>query len=224
MVTLKPTQFPNVFFINKGICTPNSSPGTQTYGETIYDLDNIEYRSWDPRRSKLAALILNGCNNLPILPNSNVLYLGAANGTTASHIADIATEGKIFCVEFSPRSSRDLLKVANTRNNIYPILENAFHPERYGSLIDKPDVLYQDLSQRDQVRAFIINAQAFLPPGGHGIFMIKSRSIDITKAPAEIFKIVTKQLKTQGFKVLEQIDLKPYTKDHLGLILRYEGF
>ena len=192
---LKPiTQpFPNLFIINKTLCTKNLSPGNQVYGETLITFKDEEYRSWDPKRSKLAALVLKGCEFFPITPFSNVLYLGAANGTTASHVSDIASGGKVYCLEFSSRAFKDLLKVAGTRGNMYPILEDAFYPERYRPLVGNIDVLYQDLSQRDQLRAFIINADTFLKPNQHGILMIKSRSIDITKSPKQVFQDVTNQ-------------------------------
>ena len=49
----------------------------------------IEYRVWNPFRSKLAAAILGGVGNIYIKPGAKVLYLGAASGTTVSHVADI---------------------------------------------------------------------------------------------------------------------------------------
>ncbi len=49
----------------------------------------VEYRVWNPFRSKLAAAILGGVDKIHIHPGSKVLYLGAASGTTVSHVADI---------------------------------------------------------------------------------------------------------------------------------------
>ena len=165
-------------------------------------------------------MILNGCKHLSITPDTNVLYLGAGTGTTASHVAEIVTNGKVYCIEFSARAFRDLLNVARRRSNMLPILESVFYPGRYKPLIEKIDLIYQDISQREQTRAFIMNANHFLRPNGHGSFMIKARSIDMTKPPAEIFKNELNQLKLAGFKILEQIKLEPYTKDHLGVILQ----
>lgn len=48
---------------------------------------------WNPFRSKLAAAIIGGVENIYIRPGSKVLYLGAASGTTVSHVADIV--GKV---------------------------------------------------------------------------------------------------------------------------------
>ena len=44
---------------------------------------------WNPFRSKLAAAILGGIGNIYIKPGAKVLYLGAASGTTVSHVSDI---------------------------------------------------------------------------------------------------------------------------------------
>lgn len=222
MVNVKESRFSNIFQIDNNLSTRNLSPGYQVYGETLYTIDDTEYRIWNPTRSKLAALILNGCKILPITQKSDILYLGAANGTTASHISDIAIDGKVYCIEFSSRAFKDLLELARVRKNIFPILEDAFHPERYRSMIEKVNLIYQDLSQRDQIRAFITNAKYYLKSNGHGIIMVKSRSIDMTKSPHKIFQVAIDQLKKAGFKPIEQITLEPYTKDHLGLVLEWK--
>lgn len=59
----------------------------------------IEYRVWNPFRSKLAAAILGGVEKIHIQPGSKVLYLGAASGTTVSHVADIVgpVSGHMIC-------------------------------------------------------------------------------------------------------------------------------
>ena len=44
---------------------------------------------WNPFRSKLAAAILGGIDSIHMKPGSKVLYLGAAAGTTVSHVSDI---------------------------------------------------------------------------------------------------------------------------------------
>lgn len=55
----------------------------QTNGE------KIEYRVWNPFRSKLAAAVLGGVEQIHMPPGSKVLYLGAASGTTVSHVSDV---------------------------------------------------------------------------------------------------------------------------------------
>ena len=55
-----------------------------------------------------------------------MLYLGAASGTTVSHVSDIiGPEGVVYAVEFSHRSGRDLVNMAKKRTNIVPIIADA---------------------------------------------------------------------------------------------------
>lgn len=68
---------------------------------------------WNPFRSKLAAGILGGLETIYMKPGSKVLYLGAASGTSVSHVADIVgPTGAVYAVEFSHRSGRDLINMA----------------------------------------------------------------------------------------------------------------
>jgi len=63
-------------------------------------------RVWDPFRSKLSALYYTG-TGIELTPDMRVLYLGAANGTTVSHVADYTET--VYAVEFAPRPMQDLL-------------------------------------------------------------------------------------------------------------------
>lgn len=62
-------------------------PGVSVYGEKRVSVEGpgegekIEYRVWNPFRSKLAAAILAGLDHIYIKPGSKLLYLGAASGT-----------------------------------------------------------------------------------------------------------------------------------------------
>jgi rRNA 2'-O-methyltransferase fibrillarin len=47
---------------------------------------------WNPFRSKLGAAIVGGIEKIYMKPGSKVLYLGAASGTTVSHVSDIVGE------------------------------------------------------------------------------------------------------------------------------------
>lgn len=61
---------------------------------------------WNPFRSKLAASILAGVDNIHVKPGCKLLYLGAASGTSVSHCSDIVgPEGAVYAVEFSHRRS-----------------------------------------------------------------------------------------------------------------------
>ncbi len=221
MVKIK--QFNNLKTVYKKgsqLLTINFAPGTLVYDEYVVKEKKTEFRQWNPRRSKLAAYLLNGGRKFPFTKDSKVLYLGAASGTTASHLSDIITDGMVYCVEFSQRSFRDLVLVCQTRKNMVPILEDAHFPERYKPLIGKVDIVYQDISQRDQVLIFLKNLRACLTNNGYGMLMVKARSINVAAAPSSIFKIVKQELKAEGLKILEEINLGPYAKDHLGLVMK----
>ncbi|PHT55182.1 rRNA 2'-O-methyltransferase fibrillarin [Capsicum baccatum] len=96
----------------------------------------VEYRVWNPFRSKVAAAVLGGVDAIWIKPGTHVLYLGAALGTTVSHVSDIVgPQGVVYAVEFSHRSGRDLVNMAKKRTNIIPIIEDARHPAKYRMLV-----------------------------------------------------------------------------------------
>ena len=106
------------------LATENLIPGNQVYNEKLVQLNGIEYRIWNPFRSKLAAAIMNGLEAFPFTQKSDVLYLGVSTGTTVSHISDIVGQnGVIFGIEHASRVARDFLdRVASHRKNIVPIL------------------------------------------------------------------------------------------------------
>jgi fibrillarin-like pre-rRNA processing protein len=101
-----------------------------------------------------------------------------------------------------------------------PILEDAHFPERYKPMTGKVDIVYQDISQKDQVLIFVKNLRACLKRNGYGVLMVKARSINVAAAPSEIFKSVKQDLKAEGLKILEEVKLGPYAKDHLGLVIK----
>jgi fibrillarin-like rRNA methylase len=103
--------------------TRNLIPGESTCWEVHRNLNGIEHRYWDPNRSKLAAFLMCRGKTFPFELKSTTLYLGAASGTTVSHISDICPEGRIFAVEVAKNPFRELLAIAEKRGNIIPILE-----------------------------------------------------------------------------------------------------
>lgn len=220
MTAIKPWKFSGVFTDKKRLFTINLVPSYQVYGEELVLWDKKEYRVWNPKRSKLCAMLRKGGKFFPVNEDSLVLYLGAANGTTASHFSDIAFEGMIFCVEFSKRAFRDLISVCEKRKNMVPILADANKPDMYKSIVGKVDLVYQDISQRNQTEIFLKNLDTFLKPMGFGILMIKARSIDVTAKPNDIFKKAEMELKDKDLKVLENIPLRPYEKDHAALVVK----
>jgi fibrillarin-like pre-rRNA processing protein len=218
---MKPTEMEGVFRNNNRLFTENpaSCVGIKVYNEQLISYDNKEFRSWNPYRSKLAAAILKGLKNIKLKSDSKVLYLGAATGTTVSHISDIVRDGMIYAVESSPVSLKNLLEVSRKRHNIIPILADANHPDRYGSLVSSVDLVYQDISQRNQAEIFIKNVERYLRENGQGILMVKTRSIDVALKPKNAYELVTDELRVSGFKIMNMIDLNPYERDHAAIVI-----
>jgi len=170
---------------------------------------------WNPFRSKLAAAIIGGVENVWVKPGARVLYLGAASGTSVSHVSDmVGPQGMVYAVEFSHRSGRDLINVAKKRTNVVPIVEDARYPLKYRMLVGMVDVVFADVAQPDQARIVAINAHQFLKNGGHFVISIKANCIDSTAAPEAVFAKEVQKLRQENFKPMEQITLEPYERDH----------
>lgn len=219
---MKPSKITGVMKDRKKIFTENpaSCKGVKVYNERIVKNKNKELRSWNPYRSKLAAAILKDLV-FDIKSDSKVLYLGAATGTTVSHLSDIVSDGMVYAVESSAVAIKDLLEVSKNRKNIIPILNDANHPDRYSYLISDVDFIYQDISQRNQAEIFISNINRFLEKNSSAILMVKARSIDVSLKPKKAYEMVCDKLQESGLQIKEIIDLDPYEKDHAAIIAKY---
>ncbi len=220
MKGIREWKFNGVYTDSERLLTKNLTPSHQVYGEELISWKNQEYRVWNPKRSKACAMLKKGCRNFPVNKDSKILYLGAASGTTASHLSDIACKGLIYCVEFSKRSFSKLVFICDVRKNMIPILADANKPVMYKEVVGKVDLIYQDISQRDQTKIFLKNIESFLSPKGFGILMVKARSIDVTAKPKKMFENAEAELRANELKVLESILLSPYEKDHCAIIVK----
>src|SRR3989344_8753188 len=154
-----------VFAIGQNIATQNLAPGKTVYGEQLINFEGKEYRLWEANRSKVGAAIKKGLKELKIGKGSKVLYLGAAEGTTISHLSDIVQEdGMIFGVDISARSMRKFIYLCEQRPNIIPILADASQPMTYKEQISgfSIDAMFQDVSQKNQAEIFLKNSRAYL--------------------------------------------------------------
>lgn len=144
------------------------------------------------------------------------MYLGAASGTTASHVSDIVGEkGRVYCVEFAQRSFRDLVNNASkNRRNMTPIFGDARFPEKYRSIVQGVDMVYADIAQPDQARILSENIEQYLSDEGNFLFAVKARSIDVSKEPSTVFRQEKSLLEENGYKVREMVRLDPFEKDH----------
>ena len=229
-VIVEPHRHKGVFVARGGkedlLATANLVPGESVYGEKRISVESAnkdengvstktEYRIWNPFRSKLAAGILGGLEQIYMKPGSKVLYLGAASGTSVSHVADIVgPTGAVFAVEFSHRSGRDLINMATRRTNVIPIVEDARKPMAYRMLLPMVDVIFADVAQPDQARIVGINAKLFLKQGGGLLISIKASCIDSTAPPEQVFASEVQKLREDKFFPKEQLTLEPYERDH----------
>jgi len=218
----------------QSLLTLNMVPGVSVYGEKRISVGapaeeeekkdgeeekekapDKEYRVWNPFRSKLAAAIVGGIGNCWVQPGSKVLYLGAASGTTVSHVSDVVgPEGWVYAVEFSHRSGRDLVEMSKKRANIVPIVEDARYPLKYRMLVPMVDAIFMDVAQPDQARILAHNASYFLKNGGHYMISIKANCIDSTLDAAAVFADEVAKMKKDKLKPQEQITLEPFERDH----------
>ena len=204
----------------RNLYTKSIAPGKAPFDERIFREQGNEYRELDPTRSKLAATIKKGCTNIFIRRQDIVLYLGVSHGYTASFVSDIiGVDGVIFGVDPAPRVMRDLVFLSEERKNIIPILADANHPEEYIARVSAVDIVYQDISQRNQTDIFIRNCRLFLKKNGYGLIAVKARSIDISKKPKQLFEEVRKTLEKE-FTVIDYRFLEPFEKDHCFIIVK----
>ncbi|KAF1968906.1 Fibrillarin [Bimuria novae-zelandiae CBS 107.79] len=237
-VVVEPHRHAGVF-VARGkedmLVTRSLTPGESVYGEkriaipsdstTSIDVtkSTTEYRVWNPFRSKLAAGILGGIDNIYMQPGSKVLYLGAASGTSVSHLESTnRVANTVAAVEFSDRSGRDLINIASRCTNVISIVEDARHPLKYRMLVGIVDCIFADVAQPDQARIVGINAHPFLKNKGGVLIPIKANCIDSTAAPEAVFASEVQKLRAERVKPKEQLTLKPFERDHAMVCGIYE--
>ncbi len=208
-------KFPGVFVKGKEIYTENLIKGFRYGDEKLVKVKGVEYRQWNPFRSKLAAAIAKGFEKIPFPKTRDwkVLYLGAAHGYTVSYLSDILSRGFIYAVEFSDRAFIELFKVTEKRKNIAPIFADARKTEDY-SWVEEVDSVYVDIAQPDATEIAMRNADKFLKEGGILFLAIKARSIDVTQKPRKICEREVEKLENNGWKIIEWKMINPFEKDH----------
>ncbi|WP_418285009.1 fibrillarin-like rRNA/tRNA 2'-O-methyltransferase [Halorubrum sp. DTA46] len=184
--------------------------GSPVYGEPTAD----GWRAWDPERSKLGGMFELGLDT-GLTGGETVLYLGAASGTTVSHVADFA--GPTYAVEFAPRPARDLVTAAEPRDRLFPLLKDARKPETYAHVVESDvDAIVQDVATRGQAEVAVRNRQ-FLADDGRLVLAIKARSEDVTADPTAVFERSLDGLRAE-YEVLETQRLDRFHEDHLGVV------
>ena len=200
------------------LATRNLVPGQRVVDEELIS-GREELREWKPHTSKLAAAIKKGLVLEALPGDPNILYLGAASGTTVSYLSDLFPEGRIYAVEMSRDPTIDLVLLSETRRNIIPILADA-RSLSYASALPPIDLVFQDIAQRDQVDIFMRNclyARADAPL----LLAVKSRSIDVAAPVAKVAKAARTQL-SGSLRIIQELRLEPYEKDHVFFNCRWK--
>ncbi|MFB6169367.1 MAG: fibrillarin-like rRNA/tRNA 2'-O-methyltransferase [Haloferacaceae archaeon] len=188
-----------------------------TRGDPVYgEPTDGDWRLWDAGRSKLGATLEAGLDT-GLSGGDRVLYLGAASGTTVSHVADFA--GATYAVEFAPRPARDLVRVAESRPRLFPLLKNAREPATYAHVVESGlDAVIQDVATRGQAEVALRNRR-FLAADGRLVLSVKARSEDVTVPAADVFDDVLARL-AEGYELLETARLDPTHDAHLAAVAR----
>ena len=168
------------------------------------------WRDWNPWRSKLAAWLRASRREWPLEPDARVLYLGAAEGTTGSHVCDLCPQGRVAAVEVSPTAMAELLVVAERYQNLLPVLTDAHFPARYAPQAEGGGFLYQDVAQRDQLAIFRRNWEFYRPH--QGLLMLKAPGIR-AGAPEAVLDEAEAELR-ETFATVERSDIAKWAKGH----------
>ncbi len=197
------------------ILTEASGPLPPVYGERWVHSGPLTYRSFEPGRSKLSAGIVHDWTGPLPSEGQRWLYLGAASGTTASHLADlVGPSGRIYALERSPRPFARLLALAERWPNLLPILADARLPRVYSRLVPPVDGLYADIAQPDQVEIVRNNAELFLEgPGAAVIFALKTASMGRDRTAPAHLAVAEREL-ASSVELAPSVRLDPFHKGH----------
>jgi fibrillarin-like pre-rRNA processing protein len=215
------TPFEGIYWVDGKLATVNTVPGYRPFGEEIIKVGDIEYRIWNPHTSKPAAAIVKGLKVFPLKKDMKVLYLGIAAGKTATYFSNIiGPKGLIIGIDIAERVLKDALLVSEKYKNIVPLLADARKPETYEKFVfGKVDFVYEDVASEDQIPILIKNSEKFLKPNGYAAIAIKSQSISSVEDPRAIYQRCLEELE-KHFKILDKVELDPYEKYHLFVVLQ----
>jgi fibrillarin-like pre-rRNA processing protein len=182
------------------------------YRERTMDVDGTTVRRWDPSRSKLGAALVNGWSGALPTEGERWLYLGASTGTTASHVADLVGNGRVYAVERSVRPFARLRHLATRYPNLLPILADARRPSEYLGLVPPADGVYVDVAQADQVELALENARWFLRSSGSLLIALKTASMGREHGARQHLARAVEAL--HELDLDDPVDLAPYHRKH----------
>ena len=195
--------------------TETAAAPPPVYGERWRSVDGRSFRSFEPVRSKLSAGIVRGWDGPLPRPGERWLYLGAATGTTASHVVDlVGPAGAVYAVERSVRPFARLLALAERWEGLLPILSDARDPEAYDALVPPIDGVYADVAQPDQVAIVERNAAHYLRgPGDAVLVALKTASMGRGRTGPEHLKDAEQRL-GHGLDLERSVRLDPFHRGH----------
>ncbi len=216
---------------SRGLWSRNAVKGEQVRDERLRRDGKIEWRSWNPRSSKLGAAIIRTSGDAEILlpePGSNVLYIGAGHGTTISHLHDHVCgsgnhhAGSIVSVDLSARCIRDLISLAEKRPGILPVLADARQLHAYSIFLpNRVPWILQDVSQAGQVELMLKVCNRFLSQNGIALLSLKAASERWTDGGDEArFSDAESKIAESKMKLVERIDLRGLEDQHVMYVLR----
>lgn len=185
------------------------------YGERWAYSGGRSFRAFEPARSKLSAGLVREWQGALPTEGERWLYLGAASGTTASHVADlVGPAGRVYAVERSLRPFHRLLELALRWPSLDPILGDAREPRSYSGLVPPVDGVYLDIAQADQVEIAVANAALFLRgPGGGLVVALKTASMGRDASAPQHVRRAEEELKTV-FDLEPSVRLDPFHRGH----------
>ncbi len=185
------------------------------YGERWKEVRGHLYRAFDPFRSKLAAAIVRGWTGPLPQVGERWLYLGAASGTTASHVADLAgPSGRVYAVEKSVRPFARLFDLSGRWPNLLPILADARDPESFVDRVPPVDGVYADVAQPDQVEILTRAASWYLRgPGSAVLLALKASSMGRELSPS-VHSERSESALAERFDLAPTVRLEPFHRAH----------
>ncbi|KAK1387233.1 hypothetical protein POM88_015411 [Heracleum sosnowskyi] len=198
----------------------NLIPGEALYGEEFIFAQNedgteVEYRLWNPLRSKLANAIMCGVTNIWVKPGSRILYLGDdACQITISHLSDlVGLDGLVYVVGLSNVA----VNMAEKRSNVIVVFEKPSCHWKYRMVVGMVDVIYADIVN-PEVYTIINNASFYLRAGGHYMVYTQVNNIYLTSRGKDPF---ANHHQRKEFTPIEVVTLEPI---HRAYAMAFGGF
>ena len=215
----------------RSLWSRNAVKGERVRGESLRKDGKKEWRSWNPRSSKLGAAIIRTSGDASLLlpeTGSNVLYLGAGHGTTISHLHDHLCGsgnhhgGSIVAVDLSARCIRDLVTLSEKRPGLIPVLADARRFDDYSVFLPtKVPWILQDVSQAGQVELMLRVCERFLTSGGIALFSLKAASERWNQGGDRARFLDTEmKISNSEMNLVERIDLKGLEDQHVMYVLQ----